>query len=127
MYSSLFLFPCVGFPKISGFLGFSVSLFLSLFSLIFSVSFAFSPEILGWRRSAGGFGGTAEESPHKKLADASEKRATDVAHKKTKKLPYIWVAEWFFFFSLYSIYRACYLFQISPPCLPMLSGGCFVW
>ena len=126
MYSSLFLFPCVGFPKISGFPGFSVFLFLSLFSWIFSVSFAFSPEILGWRRSAGGFGGTAEESPHKKLADASEKRATDVAHKEQKSR-FIYKRLNVSFSSLYILYRACYLFQISQPCLPMLSGGCFVW
>ena len=127
MSNFLFFFPCVGFPTISGFLGFSVSSFSFFDFLVFLFSLSISPEIVGWRRSAGGFGGTAEESPQEKLADASEKRATDVAHKKQKKPPYIWVAEGFFFLSLYHIYRACYLFQIYPPCVSMSSGGCFVW
>ena len=122
-----FSFPATGSLEFRDFWVFSFFRFFLFFFCVFSVSFVFFSRNSRVSQVSRGVGGTAEESPHKKLADASEKRATDVAHKKTKKLPYIWVAEWFFFFSLYSIYRACYLFQISPPCLPMLSGGCFVW
>ena len=106
-------------PGYSRALSFSCSL---CFSHNLLIPFSLFPKLQG-DTGQRGYGGRLWSPPQ--LADASLKRATDVAQTNERSCFHIQkqLEPFFFFLSfsflLYPIYRACYLFQISPPCLSM--------
>jgi len=112
VYDFLFLFPCDGFPGVSGFLGFFVFLLLFLFFCVFSVSFVFFSRNSRVSQVSRGYGGRLWSPPQ--LADASLKRATDVAQTDEKscfhiqkQLELFFLLLEFLFLSLYPILWAC--------------------
>ncbi len=118
-----FSFPATGSLEFRDFWVFSFFRFFLFFFCVFSVSFVFFSRNSRVSQVSRGYGGRLRSPPQ--LADASLKRATDVAQTNEKSCFHIQkqLEPFFFFLSfsflLYPIYRACYLFQISPPCLSM--------
>jgi hypothetical protein len=109
VYDFLFLFPCDGFPGVSGFLGFFVFPFLSLFFCVFSVSFVFFSRNSRVSQVSRGYGGRLRSPPQ--LADASLKRATDVAQTNGKSCFHIQkqLEPFFFFLSFSSFLYILYM------------------
>ena len=107
-------------PGYSRILSFSCSL---CFFHNLLIPFSLFPKLQGGTEQRG-YGGRLRSPPQ--LADASLKRATDVAQTNEKscfhiqkQLELFFLLLEFLFLSLYPILWACYLFQIYPPCLSM--------